>query len=275
MDSGDEGDQSDCEARGGYDPAVRRILARAEKRGDKTWRKEDSGNDSSDETFSTLLEHRQKKKEERQKYSLGRKELKHKGKTKVKIDVGLMVIQKGDLRPQRGKTISLTTDPDISATTLLSQAVKKTKDFNKDVKDGPFLLLYPDGTEVTNIPGTQRPFALGAYKAEVGKPYQRIAFFICLKRDFEEVGNLPDLSDSDPEIVIKKSSEFDLADTLVKDLDNRNDSGIRECLTVQSSCYRNYTNLFEPIVIDDEDDVEDLTRDKEKDLPTEEPVLVI
>ncbi|KAK5607304.1 hypothetical protein CRENBAI_000988 [Crenichthys baileyi] len=34
----------------------------------------------------------------------------------------------------------------------------------------------------------------------------------------------------------------------------------------------NYTNLFEPIVIDDEDDVEDLTRDKEKDLPTEEPV---
>ncbi|KAL6455293.1 hypothetical protein MHYP_G00360890 [Metynnis hypsauchen] len=58
----------------------------------------------------------------------------------------------------------------------------------------------------------------------------------------------------------------------VKDLDNRNDSGIRECLTVQNSCYRNYTNLFEPIVIDDEDDVEDLTRDKEKDLPTEEPV---
>ncbi|KAL6489246.1 hypothetical protein MHYP_G00029870 [Metynnis hypsauchen] len=254
--------------------------------------------------FSTFLEYRQKKKEERQKYSLGRRDLKHKGKTKVKINVGLMVIQKGDLRPQRGKTISLTTDPDISATTLLSQAVKKMKDFNKDVKDGPFLLLYPDGTEVINIPGTQRPFALGAYKAEVGKPYQRITFFICLKRDFEEVGNLSDLSDSDPEIVIKKSSEFDLADTLawepldessplqqvaetengvgdlvlsnegqqVKDLDNRNDSGIRECLTVQSSCYRNYTNLFEPIVIDDEDDVEDLTRDKEKDLPTEEPV---
>ncbi|KAL6459663.1 hypothetical protein MHYP_G00314220 [Metynnis hypsauchen] len=161
------------------------------------------------------------------------------------------------------------------------------KDFNKDVKDGPFLLLYPDRTEDINIPGTQRPFALGAYKAEVSKRYQRITFFICLKRDFEEVGNLSDLSDSDPEIVIKKSSEFDLADTLVKDLDNRNDSGIRECLTVQSSCYRklelhayeffvfiyavwtpficrNYTNLFEPIVIDDEDDVEDLTRDKER-----------
>ncbi|MEQ2175980.1 hypothetical protein GOODEAATRI_023311, partial [Goodea atripinnis] len=102
------------------------------------------------------------------------------------INVGLMVIQKGGLRPQRGRTISLTTDPDISATTLLSQVVKTMKDFNKDVKDGPFLLLYPDGTEVINIPGTQRPFTLAAYKAEVGKSYQRITVFICLKRDFEE-----------------------------------------------------------------------------------------
>lgn len=60
------------------------------------------------------------------------------------------------------------------------------KDFNKDLKDGPFLLLYPDGTEVITVPGTQRPFTLEAYKAEVGKPYQRITVFICLKSDFED-----------------------------------------------------------------------------------------
>ncbi|CAI5657622.1 unnamed protein product [Oreochromis niloticus] len=89
------------------------------------------------------------------------------------------------------------------------------KDFNKDLKDGPFLLLYPDGTEVITVPGTQRPFTLEAYKAEVGKPYQRITVFICLKSDFEDVGENSDLSDSDPEIVIKRPSEFDLADTLV------------------------------------------------------------
>ncbi|CAI5646155.1 unnamed protein product [Oreochromis niloticus] len=88
------------------------------------------------------------------------------------------------------------------------------KDFNKDLKDGPFLLLYPDGTEVITVPGTQRPFTLEAYKAEVGKPYQRITVFICLKSDFEDVGENSDLSDSDPEIVIKRPSEFDLADTL-------------------------------------------------------------
>ncbi|XP_076852371.1 G2/M phase-specific E3 ubiquitin-protein ligase-like [Brachyhypopomus gauderio] len=216
--------------------------------------------------FSTFREYQQKKNEERQKYSLGRKRLKHNGKIKVRINVGLMVIQKGGLRPLRGKTVSLTTDPDISSTTLLSQAVKKMKDFNKDVKDGPFLLLYPDGTEVINIPGTQRPFTLGAYKAEVGKPYQRITVFICLKRDFEEVGNLSDLSDSDPEIVFKKKPEFDVADTLPwEPLDES--SPLQQVAETE-----NYTNLFEPIVIDSEDDVEDLTQDKEKDLSTEEPV---
>lgn len=101
-----------------------------------------------------------------------------------------MIIQKDGLRPQRGKTVSLTVDPDINATILLNQAVKKMKDFNPYIKEGHFLLLYPDGTEVINIPGTQRPFTLEAYKTEVGKPYQRITLFICLKRDFEE-GKLP------------------------------------------------------------------------------------
>ncbi|CAI5660945.1 G2/M phase-specific E3 ubiquitin-protein ligase isoform X1 [Oreochromis niloticus] len=132
----------------------------------------------------------------------------------LQINVGLMTIKKGGLKPYRGKTIFLTTDPDATATSLLNQAVKKMKDFNKDLKDGPFLLLYPDGTEVITVPGTQRPFTLEAYKAEVGKPYQRITVFICLKSDFEDVGENSDLSDSDPEIVIKRPSEFDLADTL-------------------------------------------------------------
>ncbi|XP_027890791.1 uncharacterized protein LOC114155201 [Xiphophorus couchianus] len=177
------------------------------------------------------------------------------------------------------------------------------KDFNKDIKDGPFLLLYPDGTEVINIPGTQTPFTLKAYKAEIGKSYQRISLFLCLKRDFEEVGKLSDSSDSDPEVVIRKNSEFDHADTLpwepmdessplqkvaetengvgdlvlanevqqVMDLDNNgNNPGTSQCLTVQSSCYRDYTTLFESIVIDDDDEIEYFTEDKKQDLPPEE-----
>ncbi|XP_039460019.1 G2/M phase-specific E3 ubiquitin-protein ligase-like [Oreochromis aureus] len=127
------------------------------------------------------------------------------------INIGLMSIKKDGLRPYRGKNIALRIDPDSSATSLLSEAVKKMRDFNKDLRDGPFLLLYPDGTEVINIPGTNSPFTLGAYKAEIGKPYQRITLFICIKSDFEEAA---EMSDSDSEVVVRRPTEFELADTL-------------------------------------------------------------
>ncbi|XP_007545094.2 G2/M phase-specific E3 ubiquitin-protein ligase-like [Poecilia formosa] len=221
-----------------------------------------------------------------------------------------MVIQNNLLKPQRGRTISLATNPDVSATPLLNLAVKKMKDFNRDLKDEPFLLLYPDGTEVANIPGTQTPFSLSAYKAEVGKSYQRITLFLCSTRDFEEAGKLSDLSDSDPEMIIRQSSDFDLADTLpmepidesspvqkvaetengvgdivladevqqVMDVDNLvsglpgNNPGTSQCPTFQSSCYRDYTDLFEPIIIEDDDEIEHFTEDKNHDLPPAEYV---
>ncbi|RVE63364.1 hypothetical protein OJAV_G00135520 [Oryzias javanicus] len=215
-----------------------------------------------------------------------------------------MSIQKGGLRPQRGKNISLQTDRGNTATSLLNQAVKKMKDFNNDVKDGPFVLLYPDGTEVVNIPGTQKPFTVEAYKHELGRPYQRITLYICLKEDFEEVGGPEESSDSDMEVVIKTPSEFDLADTLPWEpqhesspfstvtetendprgdvfadeiqqvtnlVENGNNPRTSQCLTTQNTCYRNYTGLFEPILIEDDDPVVDLTQNKEDKLP-EEPV---
>lgn len=60
------------------------------------------------------------------------------------------------------------------------------KDFNKDMEDTqiPYILLYPDGSEVIKIPGTQRPFTLKDYKTEIGKNYARINLFICRKKDF-------------------------------------------------------------------------------------------
>lgn len=48
------------------------------------------------------------------------------------------------------------------------QKNEKEKNFNKDLEEGHFSLLYPDGSEVVNIPGTQRPFILEEYKAEMG-----------------------------------------------------------------------------------------------------------
>lgn len=39
--------------------------------------------------------------------------------------------------------------------------------------------------------------------------------------------------------------------------------------------HRDYTTLFEPIVIDDDDEIEYFTEDKKQDLPPEEHLLVI
>lgn len=98
----------------------------------------------------------------------------------------MSIMKGGGVKPLRGKTLRLSTHPDITAPDLLDQAVKKMKDFNKDLDDGPFVLLYPDGSEVINVPGTQIPFMLNKYKEEIGKTYQRINIFICSKKDLEE-----------------------------------------------------------------------------------------
>ncbi|KAM7406730.1 hypothetical protein PAMA_002777 [Pampus argenteus] len=83
----------------------------------------------------------------------------------------------------------------------------------------------------------------------------------------ESIGELTDTSDS--EIVIKTTSrEFDQADTLIIHLDEDDAyAGTSGCLDVKSSCYRNYTNLFSPIVIDDEDDEDEVVIPEEINNP--------
>lgn len=58
-------------------------------------------------------------------------------------------------------------EQDIEAAGLHRLAVKKMTDFNTDLAvDGPHALIYPDSTEVINIPGSSKPFTLGAYRNE-------------------------------------------------------------------------------------------------------------
>lgn len=98
----------------------------------------------------------------------------------------MKIVKGGGIKPQRGRTLSLLTHPDVTAPYLLDQALKKMRDFDQNLDDGPFILLYPDGSEVVNIPGTQIPFVLKKYKEEIGKSYQRITIYICPKKDFDE-----------------------------------------------------------------------------------------
>ncbi|KAJ4931227.1 hypothetical protein JOQ06_025525 [Pogonophryne albipinna] len=73
------------------------------------------------------------------------------------------------------------------------------KAFNKDMVEGPYVLLYPDCSEVVNVPGSEKPFTLAEYKKDLGNAYARITLFICHEKHFR---GGDDTSDSDSDIVI-------------------------------------------------------------------------
>ncbi|XP_010766900.1 uncharacterized protein isoform X2 [Notothenia coriiceps] len=103
----------------------------------------------------------------------------------VKISVGVMRMMDGFLRPVRGRLLPLDVEPQWSCQELLAAAIKNQKDFKQVVEDGAHVLLYPDAREITNIPGTDIPFTVEMYKKTSGKPYQRIALYICTVEDLE------------------------------------------------------------------------------------------
>ncbi len=83
------------------------------------------------------------------------------------------------LRRVRGKTVTLHVEPQWSSEQLTAAATTKLKDFSPDVEDGEYVLLYPDGSQIENIPGTDSAFTVECYKKATGKSYQRITVYIC------------------------------------------------------------------------------------------------
>ncbi|RXN12008.1 G2 M phase-specific E3 ubiquitin- ligase-like protein [Labeo rohita] len=126
-----------------------------------------------------FMKYRQLKETERKTFSKSKK----KSNKPVKISVGIMNKTKNGLRPMRGKNLPLHVDPQWSSEQLLAAALKKQKDFNQDMEDGEYVLLYPDGSQIKNIPGTDTPFTIGEYKEAIGKAYQRITLYICTLED--------------------------------------------------------------------------------------------
>ncbi|XP_076877235.1 G2/M phase-specific E3 ubiquitin-protein ligase-like [Brachyhypopomus gauderio] len=226
------------------------------------------------------MEYRNSKSKERQAFSCGPKRRSKQERRLVHINIGLMVPHGCDLKPVRGKTLPLLTDPEIEARDLLKQAVQKMRVFYKDMEEGPYVLLYPDCSEVVYVPGTERSFTLAGYKKEIGKTYCRITLFVCLQKHFGAV-NVNSESDSDSEIVIttRSRAEFSEADTVVFKPQNQSTPNNRpkdevgavghsstvnheqivisdsEDNLVKSTCYSKYTDLYAPCVEEDEEPV--------------------
>ncbi|XP_076850598.1 G2/M phase-specific E3 ubiquitin-protein ligase-like [Brachyhypopomus gauderio] len=202
-------------------------------------------------SYKHFMEYRNSKSKERQAFSCGPKRRSKQERRQVQINIGLMVPHGCDLKPVRGKTLPLLTDPEIEARDLLKQAVQKMRVFYKDMEEGPYVLLYPDCSEVVYVPGTERSFTLAGYKKEIGKTYCKITLFVCLQKHFGEV-NVNSESNSDSEIVIttRSRAEFSEADTVVFKPQNQSTPNNRpedEVEEVKITLPDIITNLSHPI----------------------------
>ncbi|XP_034068649.1 uncharacterized protein LOC117544014 isoform X2 [Gymnodraco acuticeps] len=130
-----------------------------------------------------------------------------------------MRLKDGVLKTVRGTVLPLLIRPESDADELQRAAEQKMKTFDSNLHGGPYVLLYPNGTKITNIPGTEVPFTLNEYKEVVGKAYQRITLYICTAEDFftssQETSSESNSSDSEVIIMSPTSAEFNAADTLV------------------------------------------------------------
>ena len=140
------------------------------------------------------------------------------------INVGFMKYCKlnRSLKKCRGKTLPIITTPQSAAGEIKDKAVRKHANHDKSMHDGfEYVLLYPDGSEIINLPGTSDPFILEKYSEDVGRPYNRITLFLSLKSDllFSEMptcsvdmGDEPeddDTSDDEKELM---KSVFDVSE---------------------------------------------------------------
>ncbi|KAF3850478.1 hypothetical protein F7725_012250, partial [Dissostichus mawsoni] len=229
------------------------------------------------------MEYRSSKSKEKQSFNCGKVRLKQE-RRQVQINIGMMSPQGVDLKPRRGKTLPLFTDPEIAAPVLLERAVQKMRAFNKDMDEGPYILLYPDCSEVVNVPGSEKPFTLAEYKKDLGKAYARITLFICLEKHFR---GGDDTSDSEIVITSRSTAKFNQADTVVFEFEPRNqstpkhkpenegkalghssttqhgqivisdteDMGPPKTNTDKTTCYSTYTDLYAPCVEEEDEEL--------------------
>ncbi|XP_051990890.1 G2/M phase-specific E3 ubiquitin-protein ligase [Xyrauchen texanus] len=157
------------------------------------------------------------------------------------------------------------------------------------MEEGPYVLLYPDGSEVKNIPGTNTPFKLHLYKEAIGKAYQGITLFISTFQDFLANDCSGDSSSEDSEAQVKSTSHSPHyeSDTLIWDVPDeastpnagstsnrppdlslpfldqeagKKGTNIQENRHGQQKCYTNYTRLYAPIIIESDSEVSDDSR---------------
>lgn len=108
--------------------------------------------------------------------------------TTVKVGVGIMLFDGQVLKRQRGSNWDININKTANSQELLKASLHKHKAHSKNLinPNANYVLLYSDGTKVEKLKECDEDFVLHKYKAECGKQYHRISFFLCSERDFSE-----------------------------------------------------------------------------------------
>ena len=104
--------------------------------------------------------------------------------TEVTINVGVMKLVNGVVKPVKGSSMMLRVSTDIRKPELLRKAIDRHQAYDRKFEpNAGYTLAYPDGTEILTLPGQPTQlFQLDKYKEDIGKSYSRISFYL-VKRD--------------------------------------------------------------------------------------------
>ena len=133
----------------------------------------------------------------------------------VKIYIGVMVPDTGQLRRVRGKSLTVNVPKNATASMLLEAGAEKHKAYPKDIikRELNYVLLYEDCTEVKTLKELSEAFVPYKYKNECKKPYHRLNFFLCKALEFFQT-TLLRFIESNPEstLLSEENNEEDLVE---------------------------------------------------------------
>lgn len=174
----------------------------------------------SDKPVLSYSEFRKRKEENRQEHFRSNSSSKGKSKipkkaenTDATINVGLRRLKNGKLNNCRGRNLPISVPPSATRDMVLQKAVEKHLKHDRSMVEGiEYTLVYPDGSEVLSMPGSEEPFVLKKYKDEVGRTYSRITLYLTTKSDylFNEVRSVQDLVDSDSSCISENENDENL-----------------------------------------------------------------
>jgi len=102
----------------------------------------------------------------------------------VQFTVGVMTYKQHSLRIWRGLHCVLKVEPSVTASEILKLAVPVLREMELELPDGEYCLVYSNKKLADKVPLSDEPFTLEAYKAFVGKPYQKLTLYICPVEDY-------------------------------------------------------------------------------------------